>query len=119
MSNQCNCAGCRGACGTHAGQCEYCCGRACSGEDASRQQVEHPGVKLKCQTAKKDHRCDSCGRKIPEGSRYWRRHVTEEGHVATGLYGFKEHSNCLEFEHEPVLPLNFNNNLPKRRGDKK
>jgi hypothetical protein len=46
----------------------------------------------------KQHRCDLCGRLIPKEAIYWSN--------ADGSY--REHTNCLDYEHEPVLPVGYN-----------
>lgn len=46
---------------------------------------------LKIHTAKKDHKCSLCGKKIPAGDRYWREHNEGTGNTATY---YKEHTNC-------------------------
>lgn len=61
---------------------------------------------MKIHTAtRKDHRCDECGRKIPVGARYW---SSDDG-------GRREHTNCLEFEDQPLLDDGYNQNRPKKR----
>ncbi|MBS1170127.1 MAG: hypothetical protein H6R01_1045 [Burkholderiaceae bacterium] len=59
--------------------------------------------KLKSHIARKEHRCDECGRKIPAGARYWRRHTEHD-------IDHREHTNCADFEREPVLHPEFNTN---------
>ncbi len=54
---------------------------------------------LGIQTARKRHRCDLCGRRIPKGARYFRE-VAEDQNTD---YDRKEHTNCLDFESEPML----------------
>lgn len=51
---------------------------------------------LKNHIAKKDHECSECGRKIPAGHRYFRRHDdTDTGRAAFLKAGdHKEHTNC-------------------------
>lgn len=53
---------------------------------------------MKVQTARKDHYCDLCERKIPKGHRFW-RHWEDDGHTPT--VNRKEHTNCLEYEDQP------------------
>jgi DNA-directed RNA polymerase subunit RPC12/RpoP len=60
-------------------------------------------MSLKIQQARKEYRCDSCGKKIPIGERYWRD-------FEENTRDFCEHTNCLSF----VRPMNqptkvFNN----------
>lgn len=43
----------------------------------------------------KEHACDSCGKRIPLDSRYFYEPETK----------FTEHTNCLEFEHEPFVDI--------------
>lgn len=50
---------------------------------------------MKLVKAKKDHKCDQCGEKIPKGSRYWRNdHNNTEEFVDTE----KAHINCDDYE---------------------
>lgn len=49
---------------------------------------------------KKDHRCDLCGRRIPISARYF---------ASDGGY-YREHTNCLEYEREPLLKEGYNQN---------
>jgi hypothetical protein len=45
---------------------------------------------MKIHTARKDHKCSLCGRKIPQGHKYWRDYQeTDEG-----LIDNKQHTNC-------------------------
>lgn len=63
---------------------------------------------VRCRTAEKEHRCDSCGRLIPVGHKYWRK-FDERKNI-----DFREHTNCLLYsEHEQLHP-GFNNNRAKR-----
>jgi len=43
------------------------------------------------QTARNGYICEECGRKIPKGDRYWRKHIE-------GVIDVKEHTNCLLYE---------------------
>lgn len=47
---------------------------------------------MKIHTARKEHKCCLCDRKIPVGHRYWRQH--DEDADNSGLGGDKEHTNC-------------------------
>ena len=49
---------------------------------------------------RKPHRCSLCCRRIPIGSRYF---SAGDGEV-------REHTNCLDFEAEPLLVDGFNQN---------
>lgn len=49
---------------------------------------------------RKEHRCSTCGRKIPLGHKYW---VKNEGQ-------FREHTNCNLYVKEELLPDGFNRN---------
>jgi hypothetical protein len=49
---------------------------------------------------RKDHRCNECGRRIPIGAKYF---VENDGEI-------REHTNCLLFENEPLLPAGYNQN---------
>lgn len=53
-------------------------------------------AEMKIQTAIKDHYCDLCSRKIPNGHRYWREDIP--------VGPSKEHTNCVEYEQEDVKP---------------
>ena len=67
---------------------------------------------MKLVTAKKEHRCDGCGRLIAIGERYWQQHE-DQGDVIN----FKEHTNCAVAERDRVesLPDGFNQNRRMRR----
>ena len=54
---------------------------------------------MKVVTAKKDHKCSPCGRKIPTGTRYWQHEYNSDPHAVSA--NVKEHANCAEFENEP------------------
>lgn len=47
---------------------------------------------------RKDHRCDTCGRRIPLNVRYFSKDSGK----------FKEHTNCMSFESEDILPPAYN-----------
>lgn len=49
--------------------------------------------------ARKEHRCDECGRRIPIGSKYF-SNVAEN----------RQHTNCLLYKDEPMLKIEFNMN---------
>ena len=49
---------------------------------------------------RKDHRCSECGRRIPIGAKYFSENGGES----------REHTNCLLFEHEALLPSDYNQN---------
>jgi len=53
---------------------------------------------LRLQKARKDHKCYECGRRIPKGVKYWVKLPRSGMRVL-----WKEHTNCVEFEHEPVV----------------
>lgn len=57
---------------------------------------------LRIHIARKEHRCDSCGRLIEVGMRYWRKNSDTED--------FREHTNCEDFKALPLLPEGFNKN---------
>ncbi len=66
---------------------------------------------LRCRTAKKEHRCDECGRLIPVGDKYWRKH-TESQNTETN---FRQHTNCLNYKSAELLPVGFNQNRRKTK----
>lgn len=63
--------------------------------------------RLAVQVAKKDHRCRTCGRRIPAGATYWR---TLTGSL---LLDIKEHTNCEDYTHMDFIPLGLTR-IPKR-----
>lgn len=64
---------------------------------------------MKIHVAKrKEHRCDVCCRRIPIGARYW---SSDDGER-------REHTNCLEYEREPILAQGFNKLRPKAHKNK-
>lgn len=52
---------------------------------------------MKLVTAKKDHWCSLCLRKIPKGHRYWQREPDKGYDIFSNV---KEHTNCIEYERE-------------------
>lgn len=56
---------------------------------------------LKIQTARKDHWCSLCRRRIPKGVRYFR----EQSDVQGAWDPEREHTNCEEFKDQPEKPL--------------
>lgn len=67
---------------------------------------------MKLVEARKEHRCDGCGRLIAIGERYWQKHEDQGDSI-----NFKEHANCAEAEARKaeVLPIGFNSNRSKRK----
>ena len=59
---------------------------------------------VRCKTAQKEHRCDTCGRSIPPGHKYWRKYDERK------LIDHREHTNCLLYQASPELPQGFNQN---------
>jgi hypothetical protein len=63
---------------------------------------------LKLQEARKEHRCDTCGRLIPVGIKYWRKFDED-------AVDYREHTNCLDFEDQEELPAGFNGNRKRKK----
>jgi hypothetical protein len=59
---------------------------------------------MKIHTAKKNHRCNECGRLIPVGVRYWRDYKTDE--LGDCEKDAKSHTNCLDYREQPTVDLN-------------
>ena len=53
-------------------------------------------VTLKIHTARKDHLCGLCMRRIPKGDRYFRKRI--EGETEFACYDTKEHTNCCDYQ---------------------
>lgn len=64
---------------------------------------------VRCKTAIKEHRCDSCGRLIPVGHKYWRKFDEKK------MIDHREHTNCLNYETFEDLPQGFNQNRSIRK----
>lgn len=63
--------------------------------------IDAQSSKLVMRVAKrKEHRCTTCGKKIPLGHKYWSK---DEGQ-------FREHTNCDLYSKEETLPDGFNRN---------
>jgi hypothetical protein len=60
-------------------------------------------MSLTIQVAKKDYTCSICKRKIPKGVRYWRSFTEMEDFKVGMKPDGKEHTNCLEFESQPIF----------------
>lgn len=75
---------------------------------------------LKIHKAKKNYRCNECGRLIPVGTKYWRDY---EATIEFGcIKNDKEHTNCLDFEDQPKVEstdLRKMNALRKQKQDPK
>ena len=68
---------------------------------------------MKLVSAKKEHRCDGCGRLIAVGERYWQKNEDQGDAI-----NFKEHANCdaAESDKAEELPEGFNQNRRMRAG---
>lgn len=63
----------------------------------------------RCKTARKEHRCDECGRLIPLGHKYWAR-WKESPPV-----DHREHTNCLAYRDAELLHPHFNKDRSRRK----
>lgn len=56
------------------------------------------GAKTTHIATRSEQRCNVCSRKIPIGARYFKEKAADYEWVM-------EHTNCLDFEREPIIPM--------------